>query len=122
MTEPNHVTDRASGPDRTEPLDTEVRPRAAREELAADGFTANMEIREDGVHCHACDDLHDPAEFAIQAIRRYEGITDPGDEESILALSCPCGCKGTATTATGAYGDSAVGDAVRAMEDARRGG
>lgn len=118
------VTDDAATGDavRTEPLDTEVFPNEARAALAAEGFDGNMDIVRDGkVHCHVCDDVHDPADVTIEAIRRYEGSTNPDDEESILALTCPCGCRGMATTATGVYGDSAVGDAVRAMQDNRRG-
>lgn len=107
--------------EQTEPLDTERLPANVRDALNSEGFTGNFDLIDgDQVRCHTCDEVHAPSDVSIEEIHRYEGVTNPGDEESILALVCPCGCKGLATAAMGAYADGGVGDALRAMPDHRR--
>ncbi len=48
-----------------------------------------------------------PEAFAIDAVYRFEGPTDPGDELILYAISSPKNCpKGVLTNAFGLYADA----------------
>lgn len=110
--------------DPVEPIDTEVGPLDGALDAFRDrGFTAQFEVvgspNEPRVRCHACGHDHEPEQVEILDLHRYEGISDPEDEETILALTCPCGDRGTLTVAPGAYADPGVPEAVRRLPDRR---
>ena len=67
---------------------------------------------------------HPPEDFAIQEVVRFEGTTDPAEEQAIFALRCKP--HGTAGTYVVAYGPSMPPDdveIVRRLDDGRtRGG
>ena len=49
----------------------------------------------------------DPEAFSINAVYRFEGPTDPGDELILYAISSPKHClKGVLTNAFGMYADA----------------
>ncbi len=90
---------------RSEPIDTERFPR--RDVVAGlreDGYTTSFEVVDGGkVHCPDCDADIEPEQLELHGTHRYEGNTNPGDEEIILALACPDGHMGTMTLAYGPY-------------------
>jgi hypothetical protein len=44
---------------------------------------------------------HAPEDLRIDAIERFEGTTDPGDESIVFAVVCPDGVRGTWTATYG---------------------
>jgi hypothetical protein len=46
------------------------------------------------LRCGECGAEIDPAAVKIEEIVRFEGISDPGDESILFALSGPCGHEG----------------------------
>lgn len=107
---------------RTEPLDTEKRPR---EDVIAgwrdEGYTTRMEIVTEGrIRCGSCGEATEAEDSAIEQSFRYEGISDPEDMELLLAIACGrCGAKGTLTVAFGAYTSANEADALRRLPDHR---
>ena len=90
---------------RAEPIDTERFPRRdVVSDLREQGYTTTFEVAEGGrVHCGDCDADLEPEDLEVHDTHRYEGNTNPGDEELILAVSCPEGHRGTLTLAYGPY-------------------
>jgi hypothetical protein len=73
--------------------------------LARDGYTESFTIVGGRVEC-VCGDDH-PADGAIvERIYRFEGISDPDDEEIVFGLLCPrCGVRGALVSAFGPNAD-----------------
>jgi hypothetical protein len=46
------------------------------------------------LRCGECEAEIDPSSVKIEEIVRFEGISDPGDESILFALSGPCGHEG----------------------------
>jgi hypothetical protein len=46
------------------------------------------------LRCGECGAELDPADVRIEEIVRFEGVSDPGDESILFALSAPCGHDG----------------------------
>jgi hypothetical protein len=63
--------------------------------LRARGFPHDFSAVEGGrLRCGECGAEIDPASVRIDEIVRFEGISDPGDESILFALSGPCGHNG----------------------------
>ena len=76
-------------------------------DLVKRGYTSNFNIKNDCLSCVENEiDLH-PEEYTIDEIHRFEGNTDPGDENILFALSsAKYNMKGLLVNAYGMYGDS----------------
>jgi hypothetical protein len=80
-------------------------------DLQKRGYTTNFSLwAEKG--CLICQNPSlelSPDEFEIDEIYRFEGMTDPGDEMIVMAISSEQhGVKGVTVNAFGAYSDSAI--------------
>lgn len=51
------------------------------------GYTEAMHVESEGVHVPAAGMICPAEEFAVEAIYRFEGETDPADEAIVLALT-----------------------------------
>lgn len=70
--------------------------------LRAEGYTAEFRPTDDGqLRCDSCDSDHDPDDVTVDETVRFEGASDPADEQILVALSCECGIKGLFTAAFG---------------------
>jgi len=82
-------------------------------DLSKQGYTDNLRMGNECLHCDGKGVKLDPKEFQIDEVFRFEGITDPADETIVYAISSYDGkVKGTLVNAYGAYSDSASGDLV----------
>jgi hypothetical protein len=78
-------------------------------QLEAQGYDANFRIDAAGVHCGACGTGHMPERLVVTEMARFEGNSDPGDEEVVFAVECPdCGAKGIVVSAYGSAADPEV--------------
>ncbi|MGI8806692.1 MAG: hypothetical protein ACR2KK_02335 [Acidimicrobiales bacterium] len=75
--------------------------------LEAAGFTGQMAARPDGnIKCLTCREESPAAEFALEAMRRTEGASDPDDMLAVVGLACPrCQARGTAVLGYGHHAD-----------------
>ncbi|MBC7507905.1 MAG: phosphoribosylpyrophosphate synthetase [Ferruginibacter sp.] len=75
--------------------------------LKAKGYTMDFNIAFDKLICREtnfCLNLH---EFEITEVHRFEGATDPGDEDVVYAVESKDGkMKGVLTSAYGMYADT----------------
>ena len=70
--------------------------------LRADGFDVDFSATAHGrLRCAACGIEHDPESMRIVEVIRYEGASDPADENILLALACSGGRHGLYSAAFG---------------------
>ncbi len=82
-------------------------------QLEALGYTDQLTIDRDGVHCHACGTHHQPDRIVVTHTFRYEGPTDPADEAIVLGVECPeCGQRGIVVSAYGPEADPALFEVI----------
>jgi hypothetical protein len=71
------------------------------------GYTHNFNIESDCITCVENSMNLFPDDFDIDEIHRFEGITDPGDENILFAISSrKYNLKGLLVNAYGAYADT----------------
>lgn len=85
---------------------------AALSGLKAKGYTLDFNIAFDNIKCEEQGICLNPNEFEITEVFRFEGDTNPSDEDAVYAVESKDGTiKGTITSAYGMYADS-VNDAM----------
>jgi hypothetical protein len=86
--------------------------------LGEDGFTCSMTALAGGtVRCGECGQASPAGDFALEALRRTEGASDPGDMSAIAAITCPsCGTKGTVVLRFGPEAGEADEDVLAALD------
>jgi hypothetical protein len=82
------------------------------------GFTCSMTPLPGGtVRCGECGQASPAGDFAVEALRRTEGASDPGDMSAVVALTCPrCGMKGTVVLRFGPEAGEADDDVLAALD------
>ena len=92
-------------------------------ELAADGWTGNVTVTEDGkVRCPACREELEPGAVTVDSMRRMEGTSDPDDMLVVLGVTCSsCGEKGAAVVHYGPSAAPEEAEVLAALEDHRVG-
>jgi len=89
---------------------------AALNGLKARGFTTNFNIAFDKLMCADNKTCLNPDEFEIVEVHRFEGNSNPEDEDVVYAVESLNGAiKGVLTSAFGLYADSASADMVRKL-------
>lgn len=93
----------------------------ALEELRDLGFDSDMYLTADGlVHCGSCGHGMAPADMDLMAIRRLEGVSDPGEMAAVLGLVCrACGTRGSLLVRFGPEASAAEDAVLRAVVDHR---
>ena len=75
--------------------------------LKAEGYTHDFNIDFDKIKCDEHNICLHPDEFEITKVFRFEGETNPADEDVVYAVQSKDGSiKGTITSAFGIYADS----------------
>lgn len=80
-----------------------------------EGFDDDLTVAAGGAIACACHQEHDAGEFTVVHQYRYEGTTNPGDEQISVALEGPCGRRGTLTLAYGPAADADTGEIARRL-------
>lgn len=84
--------------------------------LKARGFTVDFNIAFDKLICSKNQIQLNPAEFEIVEVYRFEGDTNPDDEDVVYAVeSHDATIKGTLTSAYGMYADNISTDMLRKL-------
>ncbi len=89
---------------------------AALNGLKAKGYKLNFNIGSENIHCKEhCIYLH-PDEFEITETYRFEGETNPSDEDIVYAVESKDGkVKGTITSAFGMYADTVSNEMIQKL-------
>ena len=96
----------------TGPMDTLVdRMR----ELDAAGWIEQLSVNDGGLRCDGCRCWARPEDVEVDAVYRFEGPSDPGDESILFAISMPCGHRGTLPAAYGKDTAPDVADVVKRL-------
>ena len=84
--------------------------------LKARGYTMDFNIAFDKIICRENNLCLNPHEFEITEVHRFEGATDPGDENVVYAVESKDGTmKGVITSAYGMYADGISTDMIKKM-------
>jgi hypothetical protein len=85
-------------------------------DLRARGYTLDFNIIFDKIHCIENGLCLNPAEFEITEFHRFEGNTDPSDEEVIYAVESKDGkIKGMITAAYGTYSEGISDEMIQKL-------
>lgn len=88
--------------------------------LEGQGYDARFRIAEGpNIHCSRCAGPYPPPDVEVIGLHRYEGETNPSDEEVVLVLRCPEGHRGWSLVAYGMSAPPEVAEALRTMPDNR---
>ncbi|HLV13660.1 MAG TPA: hypothetical protein VKY41_00645 [Xanthomarina sp.] len=90
----------------------------ATNDLARRGYSTNFSLMtdEECLICHKTSIQLSPDDFEIDEIHRFEGMTDPGDEMIVYAISsAKFQMKGLVVNAYGMYADHAASAIVKKL-------
>lgn len=84
--------------------------------LNVQGFTENFNLDVDCIRCNNNTLRMSPEEFRIEYLFRFEGDTDPGDEDIVYGIiSDIYNVKGVLTSAFGIYADSVSAEMIKKL-------
>jgi hypothetical protein len=79
------------------------------------GFTDDFTAHDGVLRCEGCTRDYSPSDATVDHVMRFEGMTDPGDESILFALTLPCGHRGIYSVAYGTYTPTADVSVLRAL-------
>ena len=85
--------------------------------LVLDGYTANLQVTDDGLFSIEKDKYYKPNDVRIANFFRFEGASDPADNAILYAIELSDGTRGTLTDAYGPYADVKVEKFMKQVED-----
>jgi hypothetical protein len=84
--------------------------------LKARGYSINFNIAFDKLICSEYKTILNPNEFEIVEVHRFEGNTNPADEDVVYAVESINGSiRGVVTSAFGVYADAASTEMIRKL-------
>ncbi|NSL86645.1 phosphoribosylpyrophosphate synthetase [Chitinophaga solisilvae] len=84
-------------------------------DLRQRGYTKDFNLLFDCIQCTGEDTRIQPSDFDITETYRFEGDTDPGDEDIVYALETKDGRKGVLMHGYGTYAEDISEDMVRKL-------
>ncbi len=89
---------------------------AALQGLKAKGYTLDFNIAFDNITCVEKNICLNPHEFEITEVHRFEGDTNPDDQDVVYAIESKDGkIKGSMTSAYGMYADSVSNEMIQKL-------
>ncbi len=85
-------------------------------DLAKRGFTKNFNIQSDCIECKEIELKLHPDDFEIVEVYRFEGNSNPGDEEVVYAIESKGRVKGVFVTAYGIYSDELSNELIQKLK------
>jgi quercetin dioxygenase-like cupin family protein len=86
--------------------------------LQTEGYTTDFNLKDNCLLCHGNSLRIHPDDFVIDKHYRFEGISDPGDEAVIYAISSiKHNIKGTLLNGYGIYSEKAVDDLIDSLKE-----
>jgi hypothetical protein len=84
-------------------------------DLAKRGYTNNFNVQCDNIECKELELFLKPDDFEIVEFYRFEGESDPGDEEVVYAIESKNGVKGVLVNAFGIYSDNVSDEILKKL-------
>ena len=84
--------------------------------LRSKGYTLDFNLKPECVECASLDIRLHPDDFVIDEFYRFEGMSNPDDNNIVYAVSSKDGLKGVLTDAYGVYSDSLTDEMVRKLQ------
>jgi hypothetical protein len=85
-------------------------------DLAKRGYVHNFNIECDSIKCSSLELKLNPDEFEITEFYRFEGDSNPDDQEIVYAIESKDGIRGTLVNAYGIYSDEISGEMVKKLK------
>jgi hypothetical protein len=89
-------------------------------DLAKRGYTHNFNIQCDNIECKELSMLIKPEDFEIVEYYRFEGDSNPDDEEAVYAIESKGGIKGVLVNAFGTYSDNISDEILQKLKIDRK--
>lgn len=86
-------------------------------DLKARGYTLDFNLQVNALQCFNPDLNLEPEEFEIKAIYRFEGATNPSDEEIVYAIESKDGHKGVFVNGYGPSADAVGAEMMKKLVD-----
>lgn len=84
--------------------------------LIDQGYVLDFNLKENCIHCSDTELSLHPSEFEIDQVFRFEGATNPADQEIVYAISSMDGkYKGVLLNAYGVYADKLSSDMIKRL-------
>ncbi|MDQ3016339.1 MAG: phosphoribosylpyrophosphate synthetase [Bacteroidota bacterium] len=83
--------------------------------LHKEGYTLDFNLKNHCIECVAIDLTIHPEAFNVDKYYRFEGISDPGDNSIVYAISAETGEKGVLVDAYGMYSESLTPQMIRKL-------
>ena len=83
--------------------------------LKKDGYEYDFNLHPDAIECTTLKRKLRPAEFHVDAVYRFEGMTNPDDSSVLYAISGIDGLKGLLVDAYGVYAESVSPEMIRKL-------
>ena len=80
------------------------------------GFSTQFQVNEGGLESLDTHDIYTPEEIKITNFYRFEGESNPSDNEILYAIKTSKGEKGILTDAYGMYADPKINEFILAVE------
>ncbi len=84
-------------------------------DLTKRGYTNNFNVQCDSLECKDLSLELNPNDFEIVEFYRFEGDSNPGDEEIVYAIESKNGVKGTLVSAFGIYSDEVSDEIIKKL-------
>jgi|SRR4030095_8155932 len=85
-------------------------------DLEKRGYTNNFNLQCNTIECNDIDITLRPEDFEIVEFYRFEGESNPGDEEIVYAIESKDGVKGTLVNAFGVYSDEVSDEILKKLK------
>ena len=86
-------------------------------DLKARGFTLDFNLQTNALKCFNPDLVLEPEEFEIKEIYRFEGATNPSDQEIVYAIESKDGHKGVFVNGYGPTADVIGAELMKKLVD-----
>lgn len=83
--------------------------------LRLEGYDQDFNMKPDCIECSALDLRLHPEDFHVDKYYRFEGMSDPGDNSIVYAISSHNGARGILVDAYGMYSDSLTTEMVNKL-------
>ncbi|MCJ8208375.1 phosphoribosylpyrophosphate synthetase [Mucilaginibacter sp. RS28] len=81
-------------------------------DLTAKGYQYNFNLNPESIYCSELNLSLSPGDFHVDGVFRFEGATDPEDNEILYAISSDEGVKGLLVDAFGTYATALNADMI----------
>ncbi|MCW5910938.1 MAG: phosphoribosylpyrophosphate synthetase [Cyclobacteriaceae bacterium] len=84
-------------------------------DLKKRGYVHDFNLHPEWIECPPLNLQFKPAEFHVDEVHRFEGMTNPADSSILMAIQSSTGIKGLLVDAYGMYSDSLSPEMIKCL-------